>query len=122
MPATATYAAAMVRRLLAPVLAPVLVAACAAFVIAGCGGAQSRHQTRSSAPGRELFARACGACHTINGHEDPRRQGGDLLGFHSSRAQMLQLAGEMPVRHPLTQSQLEAVVRFVMSLEAGSRQ
>jgi hypothetical protein len=33
---------------------------------------------------------------------------------------MLQLAGEMPVRHPLSRGQLSAVVDFVISMEARS--
>ena len=33
--------------------------------------------------------------------------------------QMLQLAGEMPVRRPLSPAQLNAVVRFVMEFESG---
>jgi mono/diheme cytochrome c family protein len=103
----------MVRRLLLP-----LLAACAASAVTGCGSSHSPSHTSTTA-GRALFARACGGCHTISGHEDPRRQGGDLLGFHASRRQMRQLAGEMPVRHPLSQSQLEAVVSFVLSMEAG---
>jgi hypothetical protein len=34
---------------------------------------------------------------------------------------MLQLASEMPVRRPLSEAELDAVVRYVMSLEAGRR-
>ncbi|MGZ4167255.1 MAG: hypothetical protein ACXVRW_13930 [Solirubrobacteraceae bacterium] len=98
-------------------LMPVLLAACATPLITGCGGGQS--QTHAAPSGRELFARACGACHTLSGHDDPRHQGGDLLGFHATRPQMLQLAAEMPVRHPLSQGQLDAVVRFVLSMEAA---
>jgi mono/diheme cytochrome c family protein len=112
-------------------LVPVLVAACAGLAATGCGGgqragqtrsAQSAHggQTSSAHSGRALFSQACGACHTLSGHNDSRHQGGDLLGFRATRPQMLQLAGEMPVRHPLSQDQLDAVVRFVMSVEAGS--
>lgn len=92
-----------------------LLTACTAACASACGAGQSQ----APASGRALFDQACGACHTLSGHNDPRRQGGDLLGFHATHAQMLQLAGEMPVRHPLSQSQLEAVVRYVMALEAG---
>ena len=75
----------------------------------------STHATEASAS--VLFSQACGACHTLTGHNDPRHQGGDLLVFHASRAEFLQLAGEMPMRRPLTRRQLEAVVAFVMSVE-----
>jgi mono/diheme cytochrome c family protein len=105
----------MARRLLP------LAAACATAAIAGCGGGQSQSRAHGGGSGRELFTQACGACHTLSGHDDPRHQGGDLLRFHSTRPQMLQLAGEMPVRHPLTGSQLSAVVDFVISMEARSR-
>jgi mono/diheme cytochrome c family protein len=66
-----------------------------------------------------LFDHACGACHTLTGHNDPRHQGGDLLGFHATRPQMLQLASEMPVRRPLNRAQLNAVVSFVREMEGG---
>ncbi|HEX3689786.1 MAG TPA: hypothetical protein VHV28_08815 [Solirubrobacteraceae bacterium] len=68
---------------------------------------------------RALFAQACGACHTLTGHNDPRHQGGDLRDFHAGQTQFTQLASEMPVRRPLSPVQLRSVVRFVMSVEAG---
>jgi mono/diheme cytochrome c family protein len=73
----------------------------------------------TASSGRALFAQACGACHTLTGHNDSRHQGGDLLGFHASRTQFVQLASEMPVRRPLSRGQLQAVVRFVRAVEAG---
>jgi mono/diheme cytochrome c family protein len=110
-------------------LIPVLAAVCAVTAIAGCGGGSSgggggggggQSHARADRQGQELFAQACGACHTLSGHNDPRHQGGDLLSFHATRPQMLQLTGEMPVRHPLSRSQLDAVVNFVMAMEARS--
>jgi mono/diheme cytochrome c family protein len=98
-----------------------LVAAAAAVSLAGCGGSHGDRRPESQADvtsGRVVFAQACSACHTLTGRYDPRRQGGDLLAFHASRAQLVQLTGEMPVRHPLRQSQLDAVVRFVMAAES----
>lgn len=92
-----------------------LAAVCAA--LCACGGAGSHGS--GAASGRPLFARACGACHTLTGRNDPRHQGGDLLGFHASPAQFTQLASEMPVRHPLSHAELQTVVRYVMSMEAG---
>ncbi|MFL5862118.1 MAG: c-type cytochrome [Solirubrobacteraceae bacterium] len=94
-----------------------LVMAWTAAAATGC--ASSRSQTQDAPSGRVVFARACRGCHTLTGHNDARHQGGDLLGFHSTRPQMLQLAREMPVRHPLSPAQLQAVVRFVMAVEAG---
>jgi mono/diheme cytochrome c family protein len=94
---------------------PVLLA-CGATVSA-CGSSGGGHASASASSGRVLFGQACGACHSLTGHDDPRHQGGDLLGFHASRAQLSQLASEMPVRRPLNRAQLRAVVSFVMSAE-----
>ena len=100
-------------------LLPALVAVCAA--LSACGGNGTRHRSAPAptASGQALFGQACGGCHTLTGHDDPRHQGGDLRGFHSSRAQLFQLSAEMPVRRPLTRAQLDAVVDFVMAVEAG---
>ncbi len=99
-----------------------LLTACAA--LSACGGSGHGHpagtsDATASATGRALFTQACGACHTLTGHNDARHQGGDLRNFHASRAQFVQLASEMPVRHALSHAQLQAIVRFVMSVEAG---
>lgn len=93
-----------------------LLAACCA-ALSACGG--QAHGAPTASAGRTLFAQACGACHTLTGHNDPRHQGGDLLGFRATRTQLLQFASEMPVRHPLSPAQLDAVVRFVRGLETG---
>ena len=93
-----------------------LAAAASAALLAGCGS--GGHAGMS---GRLLFGEACGACHSLSGVEDPRRQGGDLLDFHSSRTQLQQLAAEMPVSRPLTDTQLRTVVSYVMSVERRRR-
>lgn len=86
-----------------------------AVALPACGGAQ-----RAPAPaGRTLFASACGSCHTLSGHDDSRHQGGDLRTFHATHAQLLQFAAEMPVRRPLDQRQLEAIVQYVMKIETS---
>ena len=100
----------MTRRLL-----PLVVAAGTA--VSACGGHAHGHATVS--PGQALFTQACGACHTLTGHNDPRHQGGDLLGFHAARTQLDQFASEMPVRHQLSSTQLDAVVRYLIGLEGG---
>jgi mono/diheme cytochrome c family protein len=91
----------------------VLVASCTA--VSACGGG---HGHAAASSGRALFDQACGACHTLTGHNDPRHQGGDLRAFHATSSQFLQLAGEMPVRRPLSRGQLGTVVRFVRAVEA----
>lgn len=90
-----------------------LLAAASAVLVAGCGAGRP-HETASAGA---LFGEACSACHTLSGADDPRRQGGDLLHFHSGRTQLFELAREMPVRRPLTVTQLRAVVGYVMAVE-----
>lgn len=67
--------------------------------------------------GEQLFAQACGACHTLSGHDSPRHQGGDLLRPRLDRPVMLQFAAEMPVRHPLTARQLAAVTDYILAVQ-----
>ncbi len=64
-----------------------------------------------------MFATACSQCHSLIGNESLRRQGGDLLGYRFSRQQLLSFTREMPVRHPLSASELGAVVDYVLSVE-----
>jgi mono/diheme cytochrome c family protein len=94
-----------------------LLAAASAALLAGCGTARP-HETASAGV---LFGESCGACHTLSGADDPRRQGGDLLHFHSSRTQLFELAREMPVRRTLTETELRAVVGYVMAVERRHR-
>jgi mono/diheme cytochrome c family protein len=93
-----------------------LLLAAFAAVPAGCGAPAA-----GSVSGRAVFNQDCSACHSLRGTENPRRQGGDLLAFHSSRVQLTQLTAEMPVRHALDRSQLRAVVNFVMAAESRRR-
>ena len=99
----------------------------AAGLPAGCGGSHgSRSPTTPGEPvsGRALFAEHCSACHSLDGHDNPRLQGGDLLGFHATRREVVQFVREMPVLHrPLTSAELQAVVDYVTAAEraAGGR-
>jgi mono/diheme cytochrome c family protein len=90
-----------------------LLAAASAALLAGC---VSSHP-RGTPSARVLFGEACGACHSLSGVASPRQQGGDLSRFHASRPQFLQLAREMPVRRRLTDTELRAVVSYVMGIE-----
>jgi mono/diheme cytochrome c family protein len=92
-----------------------LLAACVATVIVavGCGG--SRAQRAES--GRAVFGRECGACHSLLGPQSPRQQGGDLRGLRVPRAILLQFAAEMPVPYPLTRSDRDAVVNYILSVQ-----
>jgi mono/diheme cytochrome c family protein len=106
----------------------IALAVATAATLAACGGHSSRAGTPatsssadgvfSSASGKAVFAAHCSVCHSLNGRDDPRLQGGDLLGFHASRAQVVQFVREMPVIHrPLTADELQAVVDYVMAAE-----
>lgn len=90
---------------------PALLGALA--TLSACGA------TRSSPPvsGRAVFNRACAGCHSISGADDPRLQGGDLLDFHAGRVALVQFTREMPVRRPLTSTELQAVVGYVLATE-----
>ena len=84
-------------------------------LLAGCGMAAH------SPSGRALFADSCAGCHSLSGVQSARRQGGDLLHFHASSQQMLELVREMPVRHPLSPPELRAVAGYVMEVERSGR-
>lgn len=85
--------------------------------LAGCGATG----VTSRPAGRALFTEDCSVCHSLSGRASPRQQGGDLLGFHASRAVMTQFAAEMPVRHRLSQAQLRAVADYVVAVERRGR-
>lgn len=89
------------------------VAVALAIAAAGCGGAGSP-PTRN---GRTLFTQACGACHTLNGIDSPKHQGGDLLGVHMSRPALLEFAREMPVRRRLTSAELATVADYILAVQ-----
>ncbi|MEA2211053.1 MAG: Cytochrome c [Solirubrobacteraceae bacterium] len=102
-----------------------------ALMLAGCGSSGSSRST--SAPGRpstsssllapawhsgrELFTRDCMACHSLSGHSSAKQQGGDLLGAHLRRPVLVQFTAEMPVKHPLSKADLNAVVDYVLAVQ-----
>lgn len=88
-------------------LASVLVVSSA--LVCACGG--SGH----GAPrGAAVFAQDCRACHSLVGNESQRKQGGDLLGYRLTRQDLVQFSAEMPTPHRLSDSQLAAVVDYVL--------
>lgn len=89
-----------------------VTAAVSAGLLAGCGGS-------SSPSGKALFAHNCSACHSLTGIDSPKRQGGDLLQAHFSRAVMIQFAREMPVRKRLTSAELRRIADYVLSVQRG---
>jgi mono/diheme cytochrome c family protein len=109
-----------------------LLAAAAAVILAACGGGHSSRSASSpaatpatspggaavAASGKAVVTEHCSVCHSLTGRDDPRLQGGDLLGFHASRTQVVQFVREMPVVHrPLTSAELQAVVDYVIAAE-----
>lgn len=91
-------------------LAALVAAAGLATVACGSSGTSAR-------PDGQLFAQACGGCHTLSGRGSPSHQGGDLLHLHLARPVMLQFAAEMPVRHPLSDHQLAAVTDYILAVQ-----
>jgi mono/diheme cytochrome c family protein len=85
--------------------------------VAGCGGGSGP----SEALGAAVFARSCSACHSLIGNESLHRQGGDLVGYRLRRQELLEFAREMPARRPLTSSQLEGVVDYVLAIQQRGR-
>jgi mono/diheme cytochrome c family protein len=84
-----------------------------AIALAGCGGSLAQ---RTEA-GPAVFSRECGACHSLLGRQSPRQQGGDLRGLSVPRASLLQFAAEMPVPHPLTRADRNAVVNYILTVQ-----
>jgi mono/diheme cytochrome c family protein len=93
----------------------VLLAAVAGLT--GCGGG-GLSQTRKA---QALFASNCNACHSLIGNESRHRQGGDLVGYLLTRSQLLEFTREMPTRRPLTSSELNTLVDYVLELEQHRR-
>jgi mono/diheme cytochrome c family protein len=85
--------------------------------LAGCGGGGSSPQTREAA----VFAGNCSACHSLIGNESRHTQGGDLVGYRLSRRELLEFTREMPTRRPLTSSQLDGVVDYVLKIQERGR-
>jgi mono/diheme cytochrome c family protein len=115
---------------MAPWALRLALAAAIAATLAACAGGQSSRSTGSAArttaapagaSGKALFAEHCSMCHSLNGRENPHKQGGDLLGFRASRAQVVQFVREMPVVHGrMTDAELQAVVDYVIAAERGA--
>ena len=90
------------------------LAALAITALAGSGSGGGSQDPSGAA----LFAEDCGTCHSLTGQQSPRRQGGDLLALHMTRAEMLEFVGEVPVAHRLSSAQLQTVGDYVRAVEA----
>ncbi len=89
----------------------------ALMAVAGCGGSGG-HRVES---GKAVFSSECGVCHSLSGRRSPRQEGDDLSGLRMPRGILLQFAAEMPVPHPLTRADLNAVVRYILTVERQDR-
>lgn len=97
-----------------------LLAGCC-LVSSACGSSPAHRTTatfgglpQTGSPGAVVFARSCAACHSLIGSEAEHKQGGDLLDYDMSRAQLLGFTRVMPTRRPLTRAELESVVDYVL--------
>jgi mono/diheme cytochrome c family protein len=88
-----------------------------AIAVGGCGGSLPQRAEL----GQTIFSRECGACHSLLGRQSARQQGGDLRGLKVPRAILLQFAAEMPVPHPLTRTDRNAVVSYILSVQRRDR-
>jgi mono/diheme cytochrome c family protein len=93
----------------------VLVGLAVATACAGCGSSGSSERV---ADGASLFSEDCGMCHSLTGRPSARQQGGDLLGLHTTQAEMLEFVREMPVPHRLTAAETRTVADYVRAAEA----
>lgn len=103
---------------------PALAAVLAALLTACAGGPGAGRAGTAAGPafiaaGRQVFTTACGGCHTLSGSDSVRRSGGDLLRVSLTRVQLTDYTREMPVRRPLTNGQLQAVVSYILHVQAS---
>jgi mono/diheme cytochrome c family protein len=88
-----------------------------AGAVSGCGGSAAP----APASGAAAFRRECSYCHSLIGNESLHRQGGDLLGYTLSRQELIEQTRQMPVRHPLSAAELNAVVDYVEAMQERAR-
>ena len=81
--------------------------------LALCGCASSK----PAVSGAVVFAHDCRSCHSLVGNESEHKQGGDLLGYHLSRAEWLSFTKVMPAKRPLSDAELNAVVDYVLAAQ-----
>jgi mono/diheme cytochrome c family protein len=67
-----------------------------------------------------VFAHNCTTCHSLVGNESKHKDGGDLVGYHLTRAELTLVTRTMPTRH-LTAAELQAVVGYVMRAQQRGR-
>jgi mono/diheme cytochrome c family protein len=96
----------------------VLAALLAAAVAAGCGQSGSASKATALQRGSVIFAHSCSGCHTIAGRETGA-EGGDLVNAHLSVADLKSFIVVMPVRRPLSRTDVADVAEFVHAVAGG---
>jgi mono/diheme cytochrome c family protein len=97
--------------------AAVLVAAS----IAGCGGGGGQQPAPSQADGARVFASSCTGCHTLYPTRGQALPGGPLAGYRMTTSQLESFVRNMPVKRPLSDRELKAVVAFVAQAQRTRR-
>jgi mono/diheme cytochrome c family protein len=95
------------RRIAGAALAVVLSA-----LVTGCGGAAGSDAVTG---GAAIFARSCGGCHTLTGH-DTHADGGDLALARLSLADIVSFTEVMPNRPRLSQADATSVAEYVRAV------
>lgn len=90
--------------------------------LAGCGAATAPPNGAIGSPnGASVFAAFCSGCHSLAGENSRRRQGGDLLPYHMSEADMIGFIRQMPAPRRLSDAEVRAVAEYVLARQAGAR-
>ena len=88
---------------------------------AGCwAGAAGRAPRAAPSSGRDVFASSCSSCHSLVGNESSHKQGGDLLGFRMTRADVFSFTRVMPTAAGLSAAQLRAVTDYVFAAQQSA--
>jgi len=93
--------------------------------LAGCGSARRADSTSGSpaaqlADGRRVFAENCSACHSLSSRPAPELNGGGLLAYRLSPAEVASFVRVMPLRRALSRDQTAAVSAYVAQVEAAA--
>jgi mono/diheme cytochrome c family protein len=90
-----------------------------ALVAGGCGGTAGSSGTTVT-EGAAIFARSCGGCHTLTGH-DTGADGGDLALGRLSVADLVSFTEVMPNRPRLSRADAITVAEFVRAAAVRHR-
>ncbi len=97
----------------------VLVVAVLALSACASGGHRPARGATSAVagPGARVFSAACAHCHTLGTPAPATKQGGDLVGYRMTLAQVESFTRVMPARRPLRAGDLRAVSEYVLAAQ-----